>query len=161
MNRLFLSLVATVFMSTVAMAADTPPASSEAPPVAEGTTPSGTITLSGGAVAAGVGYVWGHGTLNYGDGDHRFKLKGVSVVDVGAAGITATGEVYNLTKLRDFNGNYVAATAGATVGGGASVAYLKNEHGVIIKLHSTTVGLRFTLSADGVHIRLQRKSSSN
>ncbi len=55
----------------------------------------------------------------------------------------------------------MAVTAGATVGGGATVAYLKNEHGVVIKLHSTTVGLRFTLSADGVHIRLQKKSSGN
>ena len=95
--------------------------------------------------------------MDYGDTHHRFKLKGLSVVDIGVAHITATGEVYNLSKLQDFNGNYVAVAAGATVGGGASVAYLKNEHGVVIKLHSTTVGLRFTLSADGVHIRLQRK----
>ncbi len=155
--RGLLMLGATGFMSTVAMAADSPSASADAPPVAEGTTPAGTLSLSGGAVAAGVGYFWGHGTLTYGGADHRFKLKGVSVVDVGAAGVTATGEVFNLSKLGDFNGNYVAVTAGATVGGGASVAYLKNEHGVVIKLHSTTVGLRFTLSADGVHVRLQRK----
>lgn len=155
MYKSILALMATALLATVGVAQNAAPSSGSAP-VAEGTTPSGTLNLSGGAVAAGVGYVWGHGTLNYGDHQRRFKLKGVSVLDIGAADVTATGEVYNLSKLSDFNGNYVAVSAGATVAGGAAVAYLKNEHGVVIKLHSTTVGLRFTLSADGVHIKLQK-----
>ena len=33
--------------------------------------------------------------------------------------------------------------------------YLKNEHGVVIKLIATDVGLRFDLSADGVHVSLK------
>jgi hypothetical protein len=33
---------------------------------------------------------------------------------------------------------------------------LRNEHGVVIKLQSTTAGLRFNLSADGVDIKLQK-----
>jgi hypothetical protein len=157
MYKPLITLVATALLSTVAVPAEEAPSGSNAPPVAEGAVPSGSVTLSGGAVAAGVGYVWGHGTLSYNGSSHRFKLNGVSVVDVGAAGITAAGDVYNLTNLQDFDGNYAAVAAGATVGGGASVAYLKNEHGVVIKLHSTTVGLRFNLSADGVHIKLRKK----
>ncbi len=153
MHKVFLTLIATVLVSSVVVAAEAP--SSAPTPVAEGTVPSGSITLSGGSVAAGVGYVWGHGTLNYGDKHYKFKLKGVSVVDVGAADITAAGEVYNLFRLGDFDGNYAAVSAGATIAGGGSVAYLKNENGVVIKLHSTTVGLKFNLSADGVHIKLQ------
>ena len=39
---------------------------------------------------------------------------------------------------------------------GGSVAYLKNQRGVVIKLHSQTAGLRFNLSADGMRITLQR-----
>ena len=39
---------------------------------------------------------------------------------------------------------------------GGSVAYLKNEKGVVIKLHSQTGGLRFNLSANGMHITLQQ-----
>jgi hypothetical protein len=119
------------------------------------TPPSGSVKLSGGSIAAGVGYVWGHGTLAYGSKHYRFKLSGVSIVDVGAASITASGDVYNLKGLQDFDGNYAAVTAGVTVAGGGSVAYLKNENGVVIKLVSTTEGLRFNLSADGVHIKLQ------
>jgi hypothetical protein len=123
--------------------------------VAPDTPPSGSVRLHGGSVAAGVGYVWGHGTLAYGNKRYRFKLSGISVVDVGAASITASGDVYNLKGLRDFDGNYTAVTAGLTIAGGGSVAYLKNENGVVIKLVSTTEGLRFNLSADGVHIKLQ------
>ena len=155
MYKSFIGLFAAVLLSAGAAAQDT--SSSGSSPIAEGSTPSATVELSGGAVAAGIGYVWGHGTLNFGENHHRFKLKGISVVDIGVANISATGEVYNLTTLSDFNGNYVAAAAGATVGGGVSVAYLKNEHGVVIKLHSTTAGLRFNLSADGVHITLRGK----
>ncbi len=82
-------------------------------------------------------------------------LSGISVVDVGAAGIDAQGEVYNLTSPADLSGNYSAVTAGMTVVVGGSVAYLKNEKGVVIKLHSQTGGLRFNLSANGMHITLQ------
>ena len=114
------------------------------------------LTFSGGGVAAGIGYTWGHGTL-YNSKDQKqypFKLSGVSVADVGAAGINAEGEVYNLTSPADLAGNYSAVTAGLTIIEGGSVAYLKNEKGVVIKLHSQTGGLRFNLSANGMHITL-------
>ena len=87
------------------------------------------MDLKGGSFAAGIGYVWGHGTLTYGDKNYNVTLSGLSAVNVGAAAISATGEVYRLTQLQDFEGGYGALTAGATIGGGGSVAYLKNEHG--------------------------------
>jgi hypothetical protein len=150
MHKLLLSLVASMFVSAAASAADAP--------VAEGAIPSAYVWLSGGSVAIGIGYAWGHGTL-YNSKDqkeYKFKLSGVSVADVGGASITAEGEVYNLTKPSDLNGDYSAVTAGATVGAGGSVAYLKNNNGVVIKLHSQTEGLRFNLSANGVHITLEK-----
>ena len=63
MHKLFLSLFATVFVSTFAMAAES--ASSASPPVAQGSIPSGYVWFSGGSVAVGIGYTWGHGTLYY------------------------------------------------------------------------------------------------
>jgi hypothetical protein len=133
--------------------------SSAPPPVADGTIPSAYVWLSGGSVAIGIGYTWGHGTLYYSKDqkEYKFKLSGISVVDVGGAGITAEGEVYNLVSPADLSGNYSAFTAGLTIVAGGSVAYLKNENGVVIKLHSQTGGLRFNLSADGMHITLQQK----
>jgi hypothetical protein len=156
MRKLFLSLFATVLVSTVAVASGD--ASSASPPVSEQSIPSAYVWLSGGAVGVGIGYTWGHGTLYYSKDqkEYKFKLSGVSVADVGGAGITADGEVYNLASPADLSGNYSAVTAGLTVGAGGSVAYLKNEKGVVIKLHSQTGGLRFNLSAEGMHVTLQQ-----
>jgi hypothetical protein len=155
MRKLFLSLFVTVCVFTVAVAAE---GGSSAPsPVTEGAIPSAYMWLSGGSVAIGIGYVWGNGTLYFSKDQkqYKFKLSGVSVVDVGGAGITAEGEVYNLASPGDLSGNYSAVTAGLTVIEGGSVAYLKNDNGVVIKLHSQTGGLRFNLSANGMHITLK------
>ena len=84
-----------------------------------------------------------------------FRISGASVVDVGGAKIEATGLVMHLGTLRDFSGTYVAWGAGLTIGGGGSAVYMKNEHGVVIKLLSTTTGLRFNLSGNGIKVRLQ------
>jgi len=94
------------------------PFPTESADVVTGTQPDGTVNFSGGSIAAGVGFSWGHGDLNYGGESHAFKISGVSLVDVGAANVSASGHVYNLKNLADFNGNYVAMTAGMTVAGG-------------------------------------------
>jgi hypothetical protein len=155
MHKLFLSLFATTFVSTVAVGAE---GDSAASPVAEQAIPSAYVWLSGGSVAIGIGYTWGHGTLYYSKDQkqYKFKLSGVSIADVGGAGITAEGEVYNLSSPADLSGSYSAVTAGVTVIEGGSVAYLKNKNGVVIKLHSQTGGLRFNLSANGMNITLQQ-----
>lgn len=153
MHKSFLSLLAMLFMSCVAAAADNAPSG----PVAEGAIPSAYLWLSGGTVAVGIGYTWGHGTLYFSKDQRQytFKLSGVSIVDVGGAGINAEGEVYNLNSPADINGDYKAVTAGVTLIEGGSLAYLKNDKGVVIKLHSQTGGLRFNLSANGMKITLQ------
>jgi hypothetical protein len=60
MRKLLLSVFASVFVSVIATAAD---AASSPPPVAEGAIPSAYVWLSGGSIAVGIGYSWGHGTL--------------------------------------------------------------------------------------------------
>jgi hypothetical protein len=154
MRKLFLSFFAIVLVSSAALAAE----GNSSAPVAEGAIPSGYVWFSGGSFAIGIGFTWGHGTL-YNSKDQKqyaFDLSGVSIVDVGGAGITAEGEVYNLANPADLSGSYSAVTAGLTIGAGGSVAYLKNDHGVVIKLHSQTGGLRFNLSANGVRITLHQ-----
>jgi hypothetical protein len=151
MRNMIISLAACTLLSAAVYASE---ADSSAP-VADSATPDGTVALKGGSVAAGIGYTWGHGELKYRDAPYQFSIKGVSIVDVGVTDYTATGSVYNLRDLSDFAGNYVAAGAGITVAGGGTAVYLKNEHGVVIKLVSTDVGLKFNLSANGVHIALK------
>jgi hypothetical protein len=149
--RKFISFASSLVICTMAYAGK---ADSTAP-VADNAKPDGAITLSGGSVAAAIGYTWGHGELKTTDQSHKFSIKGVSVVDVGATGFDATGSVYNLKSLADFSGNYVAAGAGVAVINGVAAVYLKNEHGVVIKLIANTTGLKFNLSADGVRVTLQ------
>jgi hypothetical protein len=148
--RLLMLMTTLVLISGGAFADD----AASTPVVADGAAPDGTVSLSATSVAAGIGWVWGKGKLQFHGKESSFKISGLSVVDAGVSTSTANGEVYNLTRLRDFGGNYTVATAGIALGGGAGASYLKNEHGVVIKLVETTQGLRFTLAGEGVKITL-------
>src|SRR5260370_40007701 len=155
MPKLIVGLIAAVSVSSAGVAGGD--SASAAPPVAEGAIPTGYVWFSGGSLAVGIGYTWGHGTLYYSKDQqqYKFKLSGVSVADIGGAGITAEGEGYNLGNPADLAGSYSAVTAGLTVIAGGSVAYLQDGKGGVIKLHSQTGGLRLKLSANGVRITLQ------
>lgn len=151
MRHMTLSMLACTLLAGAALADDAP----SAPVTSTTEQPNATIDLTGGTVAAGIGFVWAHGHLIYKGATHAFKLNGVSIVDVGASHISASGVVYHLKDLRDFNGNYTTVSAGLTIAGGGSVVVLRNQNGVVIKLLSTAEGLRFNLSADGVNIKLR------
>lgn len=116
--------------------------------------PNATIELSGGSVAAGIGYSWGSGTLDYQGKKYSLKVSGLSIVNVGASQYTASGVVYHLKQASDINGTYAAGEAGATVAGGGSMFTMKNDRGVVINMTSTRAGLQFTLAPTGLKIEL-------
>src|SRR3954453_8497495 len=136
--RLGLALLATGLLADCAPKQPAPVASA---PVADQGSTEGTVSFTGGAFALGVGFQWGSGTLTYRGSQYPFRVRGLSVVDVGASQVSATGTVRNLRNLADFNGNYVSATAGATVAGGAGATALSNQNGVTIEQISTGQGL--------------------
>jgi len=117
--------------------------------------PDATVQLKAGSVAAGVGVSWGSGTLTYKGKSHPISVNGLSVGDVGATKISASGKVYGLKKLEDFDGNYTAVGAGATVAGGASAFTAQNQNGVKVTLISTTKGMKFTLGTAGIEMKLK------
>jgi hypothetical protein len=117
--------------------------------------PSGTVKITSKAVAIGVGVTWGDGTLSYQGKTHSFSVDGLSVADLGISSVTSTGEVFNLTKLSDFSGNYAAGEAGIAIAGGPSDVVLKNQNGVVIRLHGTQQGGRLTLAAQGVKLQIK------
>jgi len=123
---------------------------------AKNETPSATLRLSGGSVAAGVGVEWGRGTLTYQGKDYPVAVKGLSVGDVGVTSIEASGKVFNLKKLSDFNGNYTAVDAGLTAAGGAGVAAMQNQNGVTVELVSTTRGVEVGLGGAGVDMKIKK-----
>jgi hypothetical protein len=114
----------------------------------------GTVSFRGGAFAVGIGFQWGNGTLSYQGQQYPFRVTGLSVLDVGVSSITGSGRVRNLHRVADFNGNYVAATAGVTVAGGGSVTSLRNQNGVVIDGITTAQGVRLTLAPGGINITL-------
>ena len=117
--------------------------------------PSGSLTITSKVVAIGVGVTWGDGTLTYQGKTHAFSVDGLSVADLGISSITSSGEVFNLSKLSDFSGNYAAGEAGIAIAGGPSDVILKNQNGVVIRLHGTQQGGRLTLAAQGVKLQLK------
>jgi hypothetical protein len=117
--------------------------------------PSGKVSMESKSVALGVRVSWGDGKLTYAGKEHVFSVDGLSVVDLGGSKVTATGEVFNLKKLSDFSGNYVAGQAGAGVGGGAGAIVMKNQNGVVMKLTGTGTGVRLTAGAKGLDVKLK------
>jgi hypothetical protein len=124
--------------------------------IAQDKQPDATLTMSEGQVAVGIGYSWGKGVLDYQGKKYNFKVRGLSVVDVGITKATSAGKVYNLKKLEDFNGTYTAASAEGTIAGGAGALTMKNQNGVVINLVSTTAGVNLKLSVEGVSLTLEK-----
>lgn len=97
----------------------------------------------------------GEGTLTLLNGrEYRFKISGLDVIAVGYKQASAVGKVYNLKRVSDFAGTYVAGTAAGTVGGGAGVTTMRNENGVVINLHSVSEGADLRLAVSGMKVTL-------
>ena len=117
---------------------------------------AGTLKISQGSVAAGIGWSWGKGELTYKGKTYKFKVDGLSVGEVGMTNAKATGKVYNLKELGDFDGVYAAGGAGATAGKGAEATALSNANGVSILLTSATKGASLKVAVQGLKLTLEK-----
>jgi hypothetical protein len=117
--------------------------------------PSGTVKLSSKAVAVGVGVSWGDGTLTVGGKPYAFSVEGLSVADLGVSEVSTSGEVFNLKNVADFSGKYVTGEIGVAVVKGENDTIMKNEKGVVLRLHGTQKGARLTLGPGGVNLKLK------
>jgi hypothetical protein len=124
-------------------------------PQKEKAPPDATLKFEGKSVAAGVGFSWGKGTLTYKGKDYPVSVSGLTVGAVGVTSVTASGNVWHLSKLEDFDGNYTGTGVGATVGGGSSVIALRNSNGVGIELISTTKGASLAVATGGVTLKIK------
>jgi hypothetical protein len=118
--------------------------------------PDGTIELESTSVAAGVGFAWGKGKLHYKGKTYDLAVDGLTVGSVGASSIKASGKVYHLNKLEDFDGNYAAVVGGATVGGGGGGLAMKNQNGVEVEVVATTQGVSLTAGVSGVKLAIKK-----
>ena len=118
--------------------------------------PDATVHISAKALAAGAGYSWGGGKLTYKGKTYDVTIDGLTVGAVGVSSITASGKVYNLTKIEDFDGNYTAVAAGAAIGGGGGALAMQNQNNVEVDLKATTRGVNLTLGVSGVKLAVKK-----
>jgi outer membrane immunogenic protein len=114
--------------------------------------PDATLTWHMVSMADGVGYSWGAGVLTFQGKEYPFRVEELSVGDIGISRAEATGNVYHLTKLEDFSGDYAAASTSAAIARGSGVATMRNRHGVVINLTGIDQGVKLKLAVEGVKI---------
>ncbi|HEY2388728.1 MAG TPA: hypothetical protein VGK30_17365 [Candidatus Binatia bacterium] len=123
---------------------------------AESSAPDATLKLTGRSVAVGVGITWGSGTLTFQGKDYKVGVKGLAVGGVGVTTAEASGSVYSLKKLSDFDGNYTLLSSGVTAGAGTGLIAMSNPNGVTIELVSKTQGVQLSLASGGVELKLEK-----
>ena len=102
-----------------------------------------------------IGVGGGHGTLFYHGHGYRLSVGGVGIGSLGIASAHLRGIAHNLRSPADIAGTYGAAGAGGTFVGGAAVARLQNERGVVLELHGVQMGFQVSLGLGGMTIALQ------
>jgi hypothetical protein len=122
---------------------------------AEDEKPDATLELTQTSVALVIGYTWGGGTLAFQDKSYPVEIDGLSFMALGFAQAKASAEVFNLKKLEDFNGTYMAASVEGTLGAGAGATTMRNQNGVVIKLFTTTEGLNLKVSPEGLRLTIK------
>ncbi len=118
--------------------------------------PDASLRLSGTSVAAGLGWSWEKGVLVYRGRRHAFTVDGPAVNALGGAGSQATGNVYNLRRLEDFEGIYRRTGSDGAARGNGGVAAMRNAKGVRIELRATAHGLEALAGADGMTITREK-----
>jgi hypothetical protein len=122
---------------------------------AEKMSPSGKVSIESTSIAAGIGVSWGDGKLSFKGKQVAFSVDGLSLVDFGISKASAVGDVYNLTDVSKFAGNYVAGEAGFALAGGMGGMVLRNQNGVVMHLRSVSQGAKLQLGTSGLVIKLK------
>jgi len=123
---------------------------------AQGTTgkeTTGKVSIESMSVAAGLGYAWGNGVLEFRGEKYPFTVTAFSILDVGVAKVFANGDVFNLKNAEDFEGMFMAAIAGASLGGGAGAAAMQNQNYVSMVWTATNQGLNFSMAHAGLNVK--------
>ncbi|MGO1079297.1 hypothetical protein [Inquilinus sp. CA228] len=98
----------------------------------------------------------GDGTLRFQGKPHKFRVSGLGIGGIGVSTIDATGEVYDLKKVDDFEGAYAEGRYGFAFGDqSGGELWLKNDKNVVMHLKARRVGLMLSLGADAVVVTLE------
>jgi len=116
---------------------------------------NGTIALNVFSAGFIVGAGGGEGNLNFAGQIYPITVGGIGIGMIGFGGGQIEGVAYNMRSPADIAGTYGAAGAGFTLIGGARVAQLQNEKGVILQVHGVQIGLEVNLDLAGMTISMK------
>jgi hypothetical protein len=138
-------LTAVVFAATASLVA------------ASGLSQAGTGDVRLRIVKAGfiVGVGGGNGILRYHGKSYRLSISGVGIGSLGIAAVDLVGIARNLNEPTDIVGTYGAAGAGAAFVAGAQAVTLRNEKGVVLKVHGPQAGLQISVGLAGMTIGMR------
>lgn len=119
--------------------------------------PSGTVQLRI-VQASFVGSAsTGGGVLHYQGHDYKFTTTGGGIGGFGLSKFEASGTVYDLKSVADFDGPYVQLRTGLALGEqGKGKMWLRNPSGVSMVLSGRRTGLALSLGADAPVVTLTR-----
>lgn len=108
-------------------------------------TPSGTVDVEGEQIRLILGGSSGRGVLHFRGKDYPFTFKGGTVGGIGVTSVQATGNVYFLNKVEDFEGTYSAGTLGAALVKGAGRSSFQNDKNVYLEMRGKQEGVALNL----------------
>src|SRR5262249_27371088 len=141
----FTRLAVALFASAVVLASATLPSLADAGRVRIKVTKAGFI----------VGFGGGEGVLHFKGRNYPFRVSGISAGTIGVSHMDLIGTASNLRRPTDLAGSYSAGSASVSVVGGAKVARLQNQNGVILEVHGAQVGVELSLNLGGATITMQ------
>jgi hypothetical protein len=97
----------------------------------------------------------GDGALTYNGVTYPLSVGGVSLGTIGVAEMQLVGTASHLKNAADIAGAYTAVSASLAVAGGAKVAKLRNQNGVVLRVHGAQVGFEASLNLGGMTISLR------
>lgn len=118
--------------------------------------PSGSVAIRQTQVALIGSVSCGDGTLYFRGRYYPFGITGLGIGGIGVSTLEASGMVYSVTCLSDFEGTYGQVRVGwalAKLGDGH--LWLENEKGVVLSLVAQHRGLILATGADAVSVRLR------
>ena len=118
----------------------------------------GQVTLRRNQVAFIGNVAWGSGTLTFDGNTHPVLIRGLGAGGFGVSRMDATGDVFNLRRLSDFEGVYGQARAGVVAGPiqARGFVWLQNPAGVRIRLRPVRQGVALQVGADGILIQFRQ-----
>ena len=145
-NRTILNATIAALALTLAGCASTTQAPS--------TPPSATVSIREWTAAYYGSAAAGKGTLHYNGQRHHFTISGLGAGGMGGQRVSATGKVYNLSRLSDFAGTYRGVSQGLTLVEGKMHAKLTNGNGVVMYLAGETEGLASSIGVQAFEVTL-------